>query len=225
MSEQISASTRNYLRAIYTLSTSQRLVSTSILADFLGIKPSSVTNMVQKLAKMRPPLVIYTKHQGVRLSDVGASAARLTVRHHQILELYLHRVLGYGWDEVHGEAVDLEMGFSTKAIERMADLLDDPRRGVHGHPIPCRNLTVYKPTAVSLTTLSPGETAVIAFIDDDDPSVLRKLASLHLLPDTVIQRISKSTPEQTSIPLQIVPTTAPIQLSTNIVRRVWVEPI
>ena len=47
----------NYLKAIFALSgPEERRVSSSSLADRLGVAPASVTNMLQKLATAPPPL-------------------------------------------------------------------------------------------------------------------------------------------------------------------------
>ncbi|GAA1620701.1 hypothetical protein GCM10009744_04490 [Kribbella alba] len=58
------------------------------------------------------------------------------VRRLQLLETFLHRVLGVGLDEVRAEADVLERGLS----ERLEDLIDAalgyPTRDPYGAPIP-----------------------------------------------------------------------------------------
>lgn len=76
-------------------------VTSNALAERLGVRAASVTGMLQKLASQRPSLVIYEKHRGVRLSSTGKHRAWEIVRHHRLLELFLHNVLKYPWDEVH----------------------------------------------------------------------------------------------------------------------------
>ena len=78
--------------------------TTVILAERLGVTPASVTGMVQRLAAADPPLTIYEKHRGVELTPEGEKVALEIIRHHRLLELFLHETLGYTWDEVHAEA-------------------------------------------------------------------------------------------------------------------------
>jgi DtxR family Mn-dependent transcriptional regulator len=70
--------------------------------------------MLQKLAVQRPSLVLYKEHRGVRLSATRKRRAWEIVRHHRLLELFLHDVLKYSWDEVHEEAERLEHFISER---------------------------------------------------------------------------------------------------------------
>src|SRR5690349_23165797 len=92
--------------------------------------------MLRKLAAHRPPLVIYEKHRGVRLTAAGKQRAWELVRHHRLLELFLHDVLKYPWDEVHEEAERLEHFISERFEDRVAAILGDPEVDPHGHLIP-----------------------------------------------------------------------------------------
>ena len=74
------------------------------LAEELKVAPASVTNMLQKLAGARAPMVEYERHRGVRLSKTGRSRALEVVRHHRLIETFLYEVLDYPIDEVHEEA-------------------------------------------------------------------------------------------------------------------------
>ena len=110
--------------------------STTALAARLGIAPPSVTEMLQKLAALQPPLVVYQKHQGARLTPEGERAALEVLRHHRLLEAYLVESLGYSWDAVHEEACKLEHVISEVLEERIASVLGNPLRDPHGYPSP-----------------------------------------------------------------------------------------
>src|SRR5262249_43651352 len=101
-------------------------VTSNALAGRLGVRAASVTGMLQKLASQHPLLVIYKKHRGARLSTAGKRRAWEIVRHHRLLELFLHDVLHYSWDEVHEEAEKLEHFISERFEDRVAALLGDP---------------------------------------------------------------------------------------------------
>ena len=99
-----------------------------------------------------------------------------------MLELFLHKVLGYSWDQVHAEAERLEHVISEEFEERVAAVLGNPERGLHGKPIPSRNLIMPEQETCYLWDLRPGQTAEIHSVNDDDPGFLRYLESLGLVP-------------------------------------------
>ena len=76
-------SEENYLKVIYHLSLNQNKgVNTNSIANLMESKPSSVTDMVQKLAEK--DLVIYKKYQGVSLTEKGKFTALMIVRKHRM---------------------------------------------------------------------------------------------------------------------------------------------
>ena len=84
----------NYLKAIFTLSGPEEgRVSSTALADKLGVAPASITNMLQKLASSPKPFVEYERYRGVRLSPEGKRRALEVLRHHRLIETYLYEVL------------------------------------------------------------------------------------------------------------------------------------
>ena len=97
---------QDYLKAIYKLQEQGGVVSTSALAEAMGVAAASATGMVKKFASLR--LVRHHPYQGVVLSKAGEKMALEVIRHHRLLELYLAEALGYTWDKVHEEAERLE---------------------------------------------------------------------------------------------------------------------
>jgi len=173
----------DYLKAIFQLSgREERLVSSTEIAVQLEITPASVTNMLQKLAALDPPLVAYKKHHGVQLSKAGKKRALEIIRHHRLIETFLYLVLGYPWDEVHDEAERLEHFISERFEERIAAKLGNPEFDPHGHAIPALDgsLPVSEPRA--LAQLKPGEAAKVASVSDKDPEMLRYLATQGIRP-------------------------------------------
>jgi DtxR family Mn-dependent transcriptional regulator len=156
-------------------------VSTNALAEKLGVAPASVTGMIKKLAEDRPRLVDYEKHQGVTLTPAGRKIALEVIRHHRLLELYLHQALGYTWDEVDAEAEKLEHVISEDFEDRIAAILGDPQRDPHGDPIPAKDGSIADPCGQPLTSLSAGQKARVARVRDDDPALLRYLAEIGIV--------------------------------------------
>lgn len=173
----------DYLKAILELGgENEERVASNSLARHLGIRAASVTGMLQKLAAQKPPLVKYEKHHGVRLTSAGRMRALEVLRHHRLLERFLHNVLEYPWDEVHDEAERLEHFISERLEDRIAARLGDPETDPHGHPIPERNGALPDRKEVLLSKWACGVPAVISSVSDRDPAALREMRRLGLRP-------------------------------------------
>jgi DtxR family Mn-dependent transcriptional regulator len=120
----LTESVEDYLKAIYTLSQSGGIATTTAIADRLAVATPSVTGMLQKLAQRG--LVHYEWRRGATLTEAGERSALGTIRRHAVIGAYLHRVLGCPWDLVHGQADRLEHVASDELIERMARTLGRP---------------------------------------------------------------------------------------------------
>jgi len=182
-----SESTDDYLKAILELSGPEdNPVSSNALAERLGIRAASVSGMLQKLSIARPSFVRYQRHHGVRLSPPGRKRALEIVRHHRLLERFLHDVLDYSWEEVHEEAERLEHFISEKLEDRIAAKLGDPETDPHGHPIPEKSGAIKKRRETPLSMWACGIPAVVSSVSDRDPVLLRELARLGLRPGVKI---------------------------------------
>lgn len=173
----------DYLKAIFQLGgREERQVSSNEIAKHLGITAASVTNMLQKLARLEPPLVTYQKHRGVQLSAAGKKRALEIVRHHRLLETFLSQVLDYPWDEVHQEAERLEHFISERFEERIAAKLGHPEFDPHGHAIPALDGSLPSLEPQPLSKLKPGQAAMVASVSDKDAEMLRYLAAQGIRP-------------------------------------------
>lgn len=137
ISSPLSTNQEDYLKAIYVLEARGDQVTNSVLSEYLGYTPASATNMVKKLAKM--DLVIYRRHQAVALTPTGRRVALEILRHHRLLELFLHKTLDIPWDSVHEEADRLEHVISEGLEDAIAASLGYPKVDPHGDPIPSKN--------------------------------------------------------------------------------------
>src|SRR5574341_1083975 len=186
MEQILTISTQDYLKNIYELTESGESASTNALAKKLNIKPASVTGMLQRLAGVRPPLVLYRKHQGVTLTPEGQRAALEVIRHHRLLEAWLVQTLGYSWDEVHEEAERLEHVISEDFERRIAAAMGHPLRDPHGELIPTADLKMPLDASTPLSALRPNQRARIQRVKAADTKLLRYLESLGLVPGAQI---------------------------------------
>src|SRR5580698_4665116 len=203
----------DYLKAIFQLSgREERQVSSTEIALHLDITPASVTNMLQKLSAQQPPLVAYKKHHGAKLAKAGKRRALEIIRHHRLLETFLHQILDYPWDEVHQEAERLEHFISERFEERIAAKLGHPEFDPHGHAIPAMDGSLPTQEPQSLSQLRPGQSAKVSSVSDKDPEMLRYLASQGIRPGVKLT-LSEQLPFQGSFRVRIGPTTKPTLLS------------
>jgi DtxR family Mn-dependent transcriptional regulator len=216
-----SESTDDYLKAILELSGPEdNPVSSNALAERLGVRAASVSGMLQKLSVARPSFVLYKRHHGVRLSPYGRKRALEIVRHHRLLERFLHDVLDYSWEEVHEEAERLEHFISEKLEDRIAAKLGNPETDPHGHPIPDKGGAVKKRKETPLSMWACGIPAVVSSVSDRDPALLRELARLGLRPGVKI--ILYSGVRKTSLLLRIGSGEASVRLNKKLAAEIYV---
>jgi DtxR family Mn-dependent transcriptional regulator len=175
----------NYLREIYSLALDHEHVSTSMLADRFGYSPATVTGMLKKLANL--DWVVYEPYRGVTLTETGRALALEVIRHHRLLETYLHQALNVPWERVHEEADRLEHALSEYLEARIDELLGHPTLDPHGSPIPTLNGQILNPVRLRLVDLSVGETAEIIEVNDRNPELLTHLDMLQLYPGVRIR--------------------------------------
>jgi DtxR family Mn-dependent transcriptional regulator len=207
--ENLTHTIEDYLKTIYEITCQGQRASTNQIAEALGVTPASVTGMIKRLASTTPPLLDYKRHHGVRLTPKGELVALEIVRHHRLLELFLHQMLGFEWDEVHAEADRLEHVISEEFEERIAQALGNPAYDPHGDPIPTRDLVIPDSPSLRLADLRPGERAIMRRVNDDDPELLRYLGELGLIPGTRLT-ILGSTPIDHNLTLEIEGASKPI---------------
>src|SRR5438045_344343 len=155
----------DYLKQIYLEQQSapaDELVSLGKLASSMGVVPGTATSMIKALADSG--LVNYEPRGGARLTRGGEQLALRVLRRHRLVELFLVKVLGLDWSEVHPEAEELEHAISEKVLERIDALLGRPSVDPHGDPIPSAKGKVSEERLAALPDVNPGVKVRIARI-------------------------------------------------------------
>ena len=167
-------SEENYLKTIYHLWTAANIeVTTNAIAESMDTKPSSVTDMLKKLATKS--LVDYTKYQGVSLTEKGSLAAKMIVRKHRLWEVFLVEKLEFGWDEVHEIAEQLEHINSDKLIDKLDKFLNFPTEDPHGDAIPNANGQIVSLDKKLLSQMKESQTGICVGVTDSSPTFLQYL--------------------------------------------------
>jgi DtxR family Mn-dependent transcriptional regulator len=186
----LTVAVQDYLKAIYVLESAGERVTTSALADRMGVSAPSATAMTKRLDELG--LVERLPYRGVALTDAGRRGALEVLRHHRLLERYLVDRLGLSLDEVHAEAELLEHALSEELEAKIDAELGFPTHDPHGDPIPDRELRVVHGESRSLLDLEPGARGSIARVPDGDSDLLRYLGELGLVPDASVEVLAQA---------------------------------
>jgi DtxR family transcriptional regulator, Mn-dependent transcriptional regulator len=208
----------DYLKAIWMLQEAESPVSTSRIAERLGLTSAAVTAMVKRLAEQG--LLRHEPYYGVVLTEQGERASLRIVRRHRVLELFLTRVLDYDWDMVHDEAERLEHAASDELIERLARLLGEPDRDPHGSAIPTAEGELDREEYPVLADSPPGSATRVVEVRVKEPEQLRYLGSLGLYPGAELE-VTESAPFEGPLSLRIGG--EPRVLARELARRIHVE--
>ncbi len=177
--------TQDYLKVVWAAGEwSTAPVTTKMLAERLGVGAPTVSETVRRLCDQG--LLTHVRYGSVQLTPAGRAHALAMVRRHRLIETFLVRELGYGWDEVHDEAEVLEHAVSDLLVERLDAHLGHPRRDPHGDPIPGPDGHLPPPTARSLGDVAPGRW-LVARISDADPARLRHFDAVGVVLDAEVE--------------------------------------
>lgn len=196
-----SYSEENYLKTIFLLSQKTvGIVQTNTIAEHIGIKPASVTDMLKKLAEKSQ--IDYVKYKGVSLTATGRQAALSIIRKHRLWEVFLVDTLHFKWDEVHEIAEELEHINSEILVDRLDQFLGRPRTDPHGDPIPDEDGNFETVKLVKLNQLPIGHKGIIVGVSEHSSAFLKHLEKLGLTLGKEIQ-ILEITEFDGSVALQL----------------------
>jgi DtxR family Mn-dependent transcriptional regulator len=187
----------NYLKALFNLANSAGEVNISELAAQLQVSMPTVNSMVKTLQKNG--WVIYQKYKPVQLTPEGQKTAALVIRQHRLTEMFLVNKMGFGWEEVHAIAEQVEHIHAPKFFERMDELLGFPTIDPHGSPIPDKMGRIKETHYVNLADCEAGQTVVLAALTNSSTEFLEFLNSRNLSLGTQISIHSKEAYDQSMV--------------------------
>jgi DtxR family Mn-dependent transcriptional regulator len=182
---------QDYLKAIYQVTESRggEPANTKAIATRLGVSQPSVSAMLDRMAA--DGQVDYVHYAGASLTRKGRRAALRVIRRHRLLELYLERFLGLGWDEVHEEAELLEHALSARVEAAIDEALGHPTFDPHGDPIPGPDGSLVRPAWQSLWDSDVTGRVRVARVSDGDPALLRHLQRLGIVPGATLSSVRR----------------------------------
>ncbi|MFY7734644.1 MAG: metal-dependent transcriptional regulator [Bacteroidia bacterium] len=179
----------NYLKAIYNLSQHESGATASKLSEKLNVKLPTINSMVNKLAEKE--LVEYQKYKGFILTAKGQKYALEVIRKHRLTELFLVKIMGFGWEEVHDIAEEVEHIKSPAFFEKMDLILSNPKFDPHGTPIPDKEGKLPKNTLKQLSRIEVGKTITFVAVSDSSSDFLSYLSRVGLTLYSTIQIIDR----------------------------------
>lgn len=186
----------DYLKAMYYLNQSDSQINLTELSKQLGVSKPTANNMVKRLEE--DGWVIYQKYKPVELTAEGHKTAALIIRKHRLTEMFLHKVMDFGWEEVHEIAEQIEHIRSEKLFERMNEMLDFPAADPHGSPIPNKQGEISQPAYRPLTEVPAHTTATVCALAESSTELLEYLNQLQIQLGTNI-KVLKTEPYDQSI--------------------------
>lgn len=168
-----SPTVENYLKALLALSRDTGEVNVTDLSAAVGVSKPAANGMVKSLAAQG--LVTYERYRPLVLTERGRRAAALIVRKHRLTEMYLVDQMGFGWEEVHAIAEQVEHIDAPRFFARMDEIMGYPTVDPHGSPIPDREGAIERPNYRTLAEASTGEHVTLKAVSSQQDDLLSYL--------------------------------------------------
>lgn len=180
----ITLTEENYLKAIFHLTEKNKTVYVNELSKFLNIKMPSVNSMMKKFAEKN--WVIYESYKPLKITEEGRKQAALVVRKHRLTEMFLVKQMGFGWEQVHEIAEQIEHIKSEVFFDKIDELLDYPKTDPHGSPIPDKNGNIIQLNLYKLSECKAGQTVILKALSESSAEFLNFLNQKKLPLNTAI---------------------------------------
>ena len=181
----------NYLKAIFHLLDSENQVTVNELSKFLQIKMPSVNSMMKKFADKN--WVIYETYKPIRVTELGRKEAAIVVRKHRLTEMFLVEKMGFGWENVHEIAEQLEHVHSEDFFDKMDEILNFPKVDPHGEPIPDKDGIIITQNLKKLSECKVNDMVILTSVTISTDDFLNYLnqRNLALGEEILIKNIEK----------------------------------
>lgn len=179
----------NYLKALYHLVNDNDEVSVNDLSRQLNIKMPSVNSMIKKFADKK--WVKYESYKPIKLTESGKKEASLIVRKHRLTEMFLVEKMGFGWENVHEIAEQLEHIHSEVFFDKMDEILNYPKVDPHGEPIPDKDGNVIQADLKKLSKCQENDRVELASVTTSSEEFLSFLNKRNLSLGTEIKVLQR----------------------------------
>ena len=179
---------QRYAAEVYRLQQNAPYVGLAELSESANSSPQATSRMVARMKELE-----YLEHElyrGVRLTRKGETIAMPALRRHRLVEVFLVKVMKYGWDEAHELSDTFALGVNDQVEERIDEITNHPTRCPHGEPIPSKEGVMPLVKDVNLLEVPSGSDCVISRVRTHDGDKLRYIAELGLVPGVPFHLLS-----------------------------------
>ena len=113
-----------YIETICALEQLDGRAQTCMIASCMGVKPPSITEMLQKLE--REGLIHYESYNGATLTSSGKKMARELMQKHRVIADLLE-ILGIDRDQAETDACEIEHHVSPETLKRLEKFVEFAR--------------------------------------------------------------------------------------------------
>src|SRR5690606_17235318 len=116
----------------------------------------------------------------LKLTPEGMRQAALIIRKHRLTEMYLVEKMGFGWEEVHNIAEQIEHIKAPEFFDKMDALLGYPKVDPHGSPIPDPDGNIGADHYINLSEWQQGDVVTRMAVQPSSEELLKVLNSREL---------------------------------------------
>src|ERR1700757_2439448 len=191
MSQGMTISREDYLKAIIEAESEGHTVIPALLAQWLKVSAPAVTKAVKRL---REDGYLEAGREGaLKLTAKGREAAHHTALRHHLVERMLSEMFGMEWHQIHAEAERLEHAispaFEAKLIERLGEEGDCP----HGNRVlPLTPAQMKKRGPLRLSEPPAGSPVFVASLYERDTRLLEFFHTLGIGPGVTLTPLSRN---------------------------------
>jgi DtxR family Mn-dependent transcriptional regulator len=118
---ELSKSEESYVETIHSLIREHGYARVGDIADILGVKPPSVTSMLQKLDEQK--FVDYPRYRGVVLTQKGQLLAVTLERRHEAVKRFLI-MIGVSEKNAEKDACEIEHQINPETVDKLAKFVE-----------------------------------------------------------------------------------------------------
>jgi DtxR family Mn-dependent transcriptional regulator len=218
MTESITVSKEDYLKAILEAESEGLNVIPATLAHWLSVSAPAVTMALKRLK--RDGFVEVRPDGIVRLTVSGKETAYRTALRHHLIERMLSEVFGMEWFEIHAEAERLEHAVSPAFEARLIEKLGEQGTCPHGNTVLPESPTQRRKRGlIQLSEGAENTDYTVTALFERDPKLLVFLYQSGISPNTKVHLVSKNYDKTVSIETPL----GAVTLGHPAAERVWVK--
>ncbi len=177
------------LKYLHTCEYEHRDAGRDGLAEALETSAAKAARLISILEAQK---LATRENKVLHLTEAGRDYAVKVVRAHRVWERYLADETGLQETNWHREAHRREHSLTDQQVDRLAAGLGNPAYDPHGDPIPTATGELPPHSGKPLTSLRPGDWAVIVHVEDEPEPLYTQLVAEGMRPGVEVQLLESS---------------------------------